>query len=293
MACLGCGCVSWAPESLARYAGRKAHRTRSGRRIADPLDFSPARNSFASTPTAARRGRSRRRQWPLAGPGAATASFFSLPSRMLRSCASRPRACAFLLAGERRGRSTGATIPAVSTRWPSLPLLRRRISRRIPRRDRQARETTAVRRRCCGGFCSARRAAVCARRDAVLATLRPAASGADRGADFAGGRHNRRPSRRRCALGVGYRVDPLPRRRHAGTTKAQMVRSVRQGAVDSRRAGCVVSDEPLARPGWSSRRVQQIHGRWQHRHLAARSRPGRSQPIYVRSTARDRPDLVA
>ena len=126
-----------------------------------------------------------------------------------------------------------------------------------------------------------------------FATIRPAASGADRRADFAGGRHYRRPSRRRCTLGVGYRVDPLPRRRHAGTTKAQVVRSVRQGAVDCRRAGCGGSGEPLVGPGWSSRRAQQIHGRWKHRHLAARSWPSRSQPVYVRSTTRDSADLVA
>ena len=126
-----------------------------------------------------------------------------------------------------------------------------------------------------------------------LATVRPAASGADRRADFAGGRHHRRPSRRRCTLGVGYRVDPLPRRRHARTTKAQVVRSVRQGAVDRRRAGCGGSGEPLVGPGWSSRRAQQIHGRWKHRHLAARSWPSRSQPVYVRSTTRDSADLVA
>ena len=227
--------------------GRRIVR-RSGRRIVGPLDFSRVRSSFASMPTVARRGRSRRRQWAAGGTWNRDGVILFIP---VPGCTGHARLGRWQLrlptCPNTDGRSTGATLPAVPARWPSLPLLRRRIPRRIPRRDRQARETTAVRRRCRSGLCSARRRVVRCAMGRCFRSVRSAASGADRRADF--------------AIAEGITVD----RRGVAALSASSYGSIlyRVGAVQGQRRlkwfdrsgkelstvgdpDCVVSDEPVA-----------------------------------------------
>ena len=181
-------------------------------------------------------------------------------------------------------RQRQSPLSAVPSRWPSLPLLRARQSRspwRLCRSARRIAGATLARCGCSRGVCVLRAPALRPSGDAVCASLRSGPAGADR-ESVSGGRTGRD-----CQRGQGSAA--RVRIRWQVPSSIAPVRQVASGSSSG-------SIGPARRlESWAirsrGRRARRFHPmaavwrcidcEWEYRHLVARTRTRRAQPVHV------------